>query len=170
MSVARAVRPDWLTRDRFPFESRFAEIAGNTGHYVDEGAGPTLLMLHGKATWSFVYRHSIGLLRDPYRLPMTTRDRREAAHSFPKAIVGSTPFLATVEAGLEGLAHRPVLLCWGDKDIAFREKERARFATIFPRARTIALSGAGHCVQEESPAELAAAICAWWPAEVEAEQ
>jgi hypothetical protein len=38
------------------------------------------------------------------------------------------------------------------------------------RARTIALSGAGHCVQEESPTELAAAIRGWWPAEVEAEE
>lgn len=53
-----------------------------------------------------------------YRLPLATRDRREAAHIYPRAVVGSTPFLATVEAGLEGLAHKPVLLCWGDKDIA----------------------------------------------------
>jgi hypothetical protein len=38
------------------------------------------------------------------------------------------------------------------------------------RARTIALSGAGRCVQEESPAKVAAAIRAWWPADVEAEE
>jgi haloalkane dehalogenase len=101
---------------------------------------------------------------------MATRDRREATHIFPRTIVESTPFLATVKAGFEGLAHKPVLLFWGDKDIAFREKERARFATIFLRAKAIALAGAGHYVQEESPAEIAAAIRTWWHAEVEAEK
>jgi haloalkane dehalogenase len=105
-----------------------------------------------------------------YRRPMSTRVRREATHIFPRAIVGSTPFLATVEAGLERLADKPVLLCWGDKDIAFRENKRSRFARTFPRARRLALPGAGHSVQEESPAEIAAAIRAWWPADVEGEK
>jgi len=45
----------------------------------------------------------------------------------------------------------------------------SRFATILPRAKTIVLSGAGHYVQEESPAEIAAAIRAWWSTDVQAE-
>ncbi len=36
-------------------------------HYVDEGAGPTLLLLHGNPTWSFLYRHVITGLRDRFR-------------------------------------------------------------------------------------------------------
>lgn len=36
-------------------------------HYVDEGSGPPLLLLHGNPTWSFLYRHMIGELRDRFR-------------------------------------------------------------------------------------------------------
>ncbi len=38
---------------------RFLELDGHTLHYVDEGTGPVLLMLHGNPTWSFLFRHLI---------------------------------------------------------------------------------------------------------------
>lgn len=37
-------------------------------HYLDEGDGPPLLMLHGNPTWSFYYRDLIKGLRDRYRI------------------------------------------------------------------------------------------------------
>src|SRR2546421_9422354 len=57
-------RPPWVDADLFPFESRFLELDGNTVHYIDEGSGPILLMLHGNPTWSFEYRQVIEALRD----------------------------------------------------------------------------------------------------------
>lgn len=60
-------RPVWVDDELFPFESRFVAIDGHTVHYVDEGSGPTLLMLHGNPTWSFVYRDVIAALRDEFR-------------------------------------------------------------------------------------------------------
>jgi haloalkane dehalogenase len=36
-------------------------------HYVDEGEGPPLLLLHGNPTSSFLYRHLIAGLKDRYR-------------------------------------------------------------------------------------------------------
>jgi haloalkane dehalogenase len=51
----------------FPFESRFVELDGNVVHYVDEGSGPILLMLHGNPVWSFVYREVIAALRERFR-------------------------------------------------------------------------------------------------------
>lgn len=60
-------RPCWVDDTVFPFESRFVEIDGNLVHYVDEGAGPTLLMLHGNPTWSLLYREVIVALRDRFR-------------------------------------------------------------------------------------------------------
>lgn len=60
-------RPDWLPERLFPFESRFANIDGCRVHYVDEGSGPTLLLLHGNPTWSFLYRNIILELRDSFR-------------------------------------------------------------------------------------------------------
>ena len=37
-------------------------------HYIDEGAGQPVVMLHGNPTWSFYYRHLIEDLRDSYRV------------------------------------------------------------------------------------------------------
>lgn len=65
--TSKSVRPGWVDDDLFPFESRFADIAGHTVHYVDEGAGPTLLLLHGNPTWSFLWRDVIRALRDDFR-------------------------------------------------------------------------------------------------------
>jgi cis-3-alkyl-4-acyloxetan-2-one decarboxylase len=43
-------------RHLYPFRSRFAEVNGRRMHYVDEGAGEPVVMLHGNPTWSFYYR------------------------------------------------------------------------------------------------------------------
>jgi haloalkane dehalogenase len=45
----------------YPFESRFVETPHGRMHYVEAGAGPALLCLHGNPTWSFLWR---ALLRD----------------------------------------------------------------------------------------------------------
>jgi haloalkane dehalogenase len=60
-------RPSWVPADLYPFESRWADLAGSRVHYVDEGTGPPLLLLHGNPTWSFLYRNVITGLRDRYR-------------------------------------------------------------------------------------------------------
>ncbi len=66
-NTTAATRPAWVDDELFPFESHFIEIDGHTVHYVDEGSGPTLLMLHGNPTWSFLFRDVIGLLRKDFR-------------------------------------------------------------------------------------------------------
>lgn len=65
--MADAGRPAWVNDELFPFKSRFVTVDGHTVHYVDEGSGPTLLLLHGNPTWSFVYRDVISALRDQFR-------------------------------------------------------------------------------------------------------
>ncbi|HWT25767.1 MAG TPA: alpha/beta fold hydrolase [Solirubrobacteraceae bacterium] len=60
-------RPDWLPADLYPFESRYATVAGARVHYIDEGSGPPLLLLHGNPTWSFLYRDIVRGLRDRHR-------------------------------------------------------------------------------------------------------
>jgi haloalkane dehalogenase len=66
-SGATASRPAWLPEQLYPFESHYAELGGARVHYVDEGAGPPLLLLHGNPTWSFLYREIVIGLRDRYR-------------------------------------------------------------------------------------------------------
>lgn len=55
-------------RDEYPFESHWAEIDGHVMHYVDEGEGPVLLMVHGNPTWSFAWRRLIRELSNDYRV------------------------------------------------------------------------------------------------------
>ena len=52
----------------FPFTSRWYDAPGvGPVHYVDEGQGRPVLMLHGNPDWSFLYRRIIAGLRDSYR-------------------------------------------------------------------------------------------------------
>lgn len=46
-------------RHLYPFASRFQEVNGRRMHYVDEGAGEPVVMLHGNPTWSFYFRELI---------------------------------------------------------------------------------------------------------------
>ena len=51
------VRPDWLDK-LYPFKSNFFKLPDNLSlHYIDEGQGEPVLMLHGNPTWSFYYRN-----------------------------------------------------------------------------------------------------------------
>ena len=60
-------RPDWVDAELYPFEDHWAEIDGSTVHYVDEGEGPPMLMLHGNPTWSFTWREVIKGLQNRFR-------------------------------------------------------------------------------------------------------
>lgn len=55
--------------DLFPFKSHFHELSdGNRMHYVDEGQGSPLVMVHGNPTWSFYFRELIRAFRDRFRV------------------------------------------------------------------------------------------------------
>lgn len=51
----------------YPFESRWFDSSVGPVHYLDEGAGPPLLLLHGNPDWSFIYRKIVRGLRDDFR-------------------------------------------------------------------------------------------------------
>ena len=56
-------RPGWVDSDLYPFEDHWLDGL----HYVDEGDGPPLLLLHGNPTWSFTWRGVIEGLRGRHR-------------------------------------------------------------------------------------------------------
>lgn len=64
-----AVMPDstWIDRSEYPFESRYFEVPAGRLHYVDEGSGSPVVMVHGNPTWSFLYRDLIKRLKPRYR-------------------------------------------------------------------------------------------------------
>ena len=51
----------------YEFASNFAEIGGHRLHYVDEGQGDPVVMLHGNPNWSYYYRNLVRALKDRYR-------------------------------------------------------------------------------------------------------
>ncbi len=57
---------DW--RPLYPFASHELRINGLRYHYLDEGQGEPLLLVHGNPTWSFHWRNVVLALRDRYRL------------------------------------------------------------------------------------------------------
>ncbi len=54
-------------RDLYPFESHYFDFEGLRLHYLDEGAGDPVLLLHGNPSWSFMYRDLVGALRHECR-------------------------------------------------------------------------------------------------------
>ena len=51
----------------YPFKSHFLNLNGLNYHYLDEGSGDPLVMVHGNPTWSFYYRSLVKALSDRYR-------------------------------------------------------------------------------------------------------
>lgn len=60
-------RPDWIDRTEYPFASHYFQTVAGKLHYVDEGSGEAVVMLHGNPTWSFLYRKLIKRLSPNYR-------------------------------------------------------------------------------------------------------
>lgn len=51
----------------YPFKNHYLNLNGLKYHYLDEGSGPAVLMLHGNPSWSFYYRNLVLALRDSHR-------------------------------------------------------------------------------------------------------
>ena len=278
---------NWIDRDEYPFQSHRLNLEMGTMHYLDEGEGEPVVMVHGNPTWSFLYRHLInqltpacrcmamdhigfGLSDKPadwtylpaaharnletliktlelqditlivqdwggpiglsyavnypenvkrliilntwmwpvdddwyyrafsrfmgggvgrflirrfnffartimrqafgdksqltkpvhrhYLKPLENRDERKGCWMFPDQIIGSTEWLNELWVRRDLLTDKQVLIAWGMKDIAFREKELNRWIELFPDAQIHRLEGVGHYVQEEAPEELGSAV------------
>jgi len=54
-------------RHLYPFTSHYLDVNGLKYHYVDEGTGDPIVMIHGNPTWSFYYRTLISALSRQYR-------------------------------------------------------------------------------------------------------
>lgn len=68
MSAELPIPTALIADELFPFARRYVDRGGGIRmHYVDEGAGPPVLMVHGNPTWSFYYRNLIMALRATHR-------------------------------------------------------------------------------------------------------
>ncbi len=61
-TAADAPLPAWVDAAAYPFRPRRLDAGGGALSYVDAGAGPPVVLVHGTPTWSFVYRRLIRAL------------------------------------------------------------------------------------------------------------
>jgi haloalkane dehalogenase len=65
--TTKSLESTWLDRNEYPFASHYFQTEYGLMHYVDEGQGEVILMVHGTPEWSFVYRKLIKGLSKEYR-------------------------------------------------------------------------------------------------------
>ena len=136
--VEPTLRPDWVSDDMYPFESRFfATASGHRMHYVDEGDGEPIVFVHGNPTWSFEFRHVVRELRSDFRciapdhigFGLSSRSNRREDHH-PES--HARRFAALLDhLGLRGITL--VMNDWGGPiglDFARRHPERIRRLVI----------------------------------------
>jgi haloalkane dehalogenase len=58
--------PDFVKT--YPFVGNFLDVGAARMHYLDEGAGPPVFLVHGNPTWSYFYRNLIPALRGKLRV------------------------------------------------------------------------------------------------------
>ncbi|MGD9216145.1 MAG: alpha/beta fold hydrolase [Desulfobacteraceae bacterium] len=58
---------EWIDKREFPFRSNYFDLPAGRMHYIDEGEGDVIVMVHGNPTWSFLYRYLIKRLSKSHR-------------------------------------------------------------------------------------------------------
>jgi haloalkane dehalogenase len=61
-------RPFEVDPSEYPFDDHWLPYRDGYVHYIDEGRGSTVLLLHGNPTWSYIYRNVVKDLRGECRL------------------------------------------------------------------------------------------------------
>jgi cis-3-alkyl-4-acyloxetan-2-one decarboxylase len=51
----------------YPFTGKYYDLDGLKYHYLDEGSGPPVVMVHGNPSWSFYYRNLVKRLSKDHR-------------------------------------------------------------------------------------------------------
>ncbi len=91
---------------RWPFAPHFARVNGWRMHYVDEGRGRPVVLLHGNPTWGFLYREIIPplvaaghrvIVPDMIGFGLSEKPTLERAHSLDGHIANLTALLRQLD-------------------------------------------------------------------------
>lgn len=86
-----------------------------------------------------------------YYKHLSSRKDRKGSYIFPREIIGSHEWLASLWNRKDQIHSIPTIFVWGMKDIAFREQELNFWLENWGESRVIRLEEVGHFPQEEAP-------------------
>jgi len=93
-------------RAQWPYAPNYVNVNGWRMHYVDEGEGDPVLLLHGNPTWGFLYRDVIGplvksgrrvIVPDMIGFGLSEKPTREHAHSLDGHIANLTALVRQLD-------------------------------------------------------------------------
>jgi pimeloyl-ACP methyl ester carboxylesterase len=111
-----------FTHEQWPYEPKFKRVNGWRMHYIDEGAGDPVVLLHGNPAWGFLYRKFVKpltaagrrvIVPDMIGFGLSEKLVREQAHTLDGHIANLTGLLrsstcATPQWSVTTGAGRPV--------------------------------------------------------------
>lgn len=132
LDLPAAIQAQW------PYRPRFARVNGWRMHYVDEGQGDPVVLLHGNPTWGFLYRDVIGpivrsgrrvIVPDMIGFGLSEKPTREQAHSLDGHAANLTALMRQLDL------QRIALVChdWGGPtglSFALANHERVRALVV----------------------------------------
>lgn len=110
--------PSRFAHQEWPFEPRFKRVNGWRMHYIDEGAGDPVVLLHGNPAWGFLYRKFVKpltsagrrvIVPDMIGFGLSEKPVREQAHTLDGHIANLTSLLRQLDL------HNATVVChdWG---------------------------------------------------------
>ena len=129
-----------MVTDLYPFSSHSLQLDRLRYHYLDEGSGENLLMLHGNPTWSFYYRNLILGLKGSYRCVVPDHmgmGKSDKPQDYPYTLSRHIDNLEKLADHLELNDITLVVHDWGGAigmGFAVRHPERIRRLVIFNTA------------------------------------
>ena len=94
---------------------------------------------------------------DLYRAPFRELQSRRGMHVFPWEITASRDYLARVNDFVANF-RGPAFFFWPENDIAFRDKELARWMELLPQAEVRRVAKCGHFLWIDAPDECLTAV------------
>ena len=122
----------------WPFAPRYARVNGWRMHYVDEGDGEPIVLLHGNPTWGYLYRDFIKplvasgrrvIVPDMIGFGLSEKPTRESAHSLDGHAANLTALVRQLDL------TRITLVChdWGGPtglSFAMSNRDRVRALVV----------------------------------------
>ncbi len=121
-------------RAQWPYQPHYARVNGWRMHYIDEGSGDPVVLLHGNPTWGFLYRDFVApltaaghrvIIPDMIGFGLSEKPAREQEHTLDGHIANLTGLMRHLDL------RRITLVChdWGGPTglgFAFSNKDRMR--------------------------------------------